>query len=115
MASNKKSPKKGTLYWVNFSPTKGHEQAGRRPALVVSSDLFNEKSGGIVWVIPLTNTRTGTGKLIVPEGLPVQGAFILSQIKAIDANTRDLKEIGSIPQDLLDDICGRLASVVVSE
>lgn len=109
----KKVPKKGILYWVNFSPTQGHEQAGRRPALVVSSDYFNTRSGGIVWAIPITSKVTGAGKLTVPEGLPISGAFILSQIRTLDANAREFDEIGSIPQDLLDDICGRLASVLV--
>ena len=98
---------------TNFSPTEGHEQAGRRPALVVSSDLFNERGGGIVWAIPITSKETGAGKLTVPDGLPIRGAFFLSQIRSFDSNARSFDEIGSIPQDLLDDICGRLASVLV--
>lgn len=104
--------RQGEIGWVDFSPTKGHEQAGRRPALVVSSDLFNQKCGGLVWAIPITNTTTGFGKLNVPEGLPVSGAFILSQIKTLDLNERTFTPICKMPDELLNDIIGRLAAVL---
>ena len=104
--------RQGSIGWVDFSPTKGHEQAGRRPALVVSADLFNQSCGGIVWAIPITNTTGGLGKLNVPEGLPVTGAFILSQIKALDVNARSFTPICEIPDELLNDIIGRLAAVL---
>ena len=93
--------KQGTIGWVDFSPTKGHEQTGRRPALIVSDDLFNQSCGGIVWAIPITSTTSGFCKLTVPKGLPVSGAFILSQIKAIDITARSFTPICEIPDELL--------------
>lgn len=102
----------GTIGWVDFSPTKGHEQAGRRPALIVSATLFNQKSGGIVWAVPITSNVKGLGKLTVPEGLPVSGAFILSQITTLDINARPFTPICKIPEALLEEILGLLAAVL---
>ena len=45
----------GSIIWLDFSPTAGHEQKGHRPALVVSVKSFNTSMGGIVWVVPVTS------------------------------------------------------------
>lgn len=51
------APGRGDLWWVELNPVRGREQAGRRPALVVSADSFNRGPRGLVWVLPLTRTR----------------------------------------------------------
>lgn len=105
--------KQGDIIWVDFSPTKGHEQAGRRPALIVSADVFNQETGGIVWAVPITSKINGYGKLTVPEELPISGVFILSQIRALDTNARNFEVICSVPDDIMDDIIGRLCAVLM--
>jgi mRNA interferase MazF len=101
-------PKKGDLITLNFDPQSGHEQKGRRPALVVSNELFN-KATGMAMVCPLTNTDRG-----IPFHVPVAdktaltGFVMVEQIKSIDFHSRQAKYIGQAPKILVDEVQGIL-------
>lgn len=74
----------GDLIWVDFDPAFGHEQAGRRPALVMSRAPYNERSSFIL-VCPITRSnRPWPFKVGLPEGAPLAGAILVDQIKSID-------------------------------
>jgi mRNA interferase MazF len=60
------SPARGEVWLADLNPTRGHEQAGRRPVLVVSEDLFNRGAAGLIIVLPITSTMRG-----VPSQVPV--------------------------------------------
>ena len=61
------SPQRGEIWWADLDPTRGHEQGGRRPVLIVSTSYFNQGPADLVFAIPLTRTDRG-----VPIHLPVQ-------------------------------------------
>jgi mRNA interferase MazF len=94
-------PKKGDFIAVTFDPQSGHEQKGRRPALVVSNDLFN-KHTGLVIVCPITNTDRQFPFHIPIENVPnVKGFIMVEQVKSIDFQSREAKPIGYAPNDLI--------------
>src|SRR2546429_5484799 len=88
-------PKSGDLIWTDFDPTRGREQAGRRPALVVSSATFTENTGLTV-VCPITSrVRPFPTSVVLPAGLPVSGEILTSHIRSIDTQARPVRYTGS--------------------
>lgn len=107
------TPDRGQIVWVNFNPQKGHEQAGRRPALVISPSIYNAVSNCVL-VCPVTsNTDPWPWKVFLPVEAEITGAVLVDQIKSIDAKARQLEDSGqSIEVDLMNDILARLATLV---
>ncbi len=97
-------PEKGDFITLTFDPQSGHEQKGRRPALVVSNYLFN-KTTGLAIVCPITNTDRE-----IPFHLPVSslssltGFVMVEQVKSIDFNSRKAKFVEKATQELIDDV-----------
>lgn len=97
-------PAQGDLVALSFDPQSGHEQKGRRPAMVVSKTLFN-KATGLALCCPITNTDRG-----VPFHVPVAGRTSLTgfvmceQIKSLDFRARRITLIEKAPRSLLDDV-----------
>lgn len=105
-------PQKGDFITLTFDPQSGHEQKGRRPALVVSNFLFN-KHTNLALVCPITNTdRKIPFHLPVPSSSKVTGFVMVEQVKSIDFNTRKAKFIGKAAQDFLDDVIEVLDVIV---
>jgi len=95
-------PKKGDFVAVTFDPQSGHEQKGRRPALVVSNTLFNERTG-LAIVCPLTTTdRRYPFHVPVTNNSNIIGFVMVEQVKSIDYHARKIKLIGKASDDLLD-------------
>lgn len=97
-------PEQGDLVALDFDPQSGHEQKGRRPALVVSKGAFN-KATGLAICCPITNTDRR-----VPFHVPIAGRTSLTgfvmceQVKSLDYRTRGMKRIERAPQQVLDDV-----------
>jgi mRNA interferase MazF len=88
-------PDTGDLIWTDFDPTKGREQAGRRPALVVSPATFTE-STGLAIVCPVTSrVRPFPSSVVLPDGLPLSGEILLSHIRSIDTEARPIRFTGT--------------------
>jgi mRNA interferase MazF len=105
-------PDRGSLVWVEFSPHAGHEQAGRRPAVVLSRRLHHEHSK-LAIVCPITSKERGwPTEVKLPEGLQVSGVIQTDHIRAIDREARYMKIIGQVPQDVLDEINAKLAPLL---
>lgn len=93
--------KQGDIIKVNFSPQKGHEQSGYRPALVVSNDVFNEKAN-VALLCPITNTKNNFPlHICLDERTKTTGSILCEQIKALDLNTRPYSYVERVPQDIL--------------
>ena len=96
-------PEKGDFVTLSFDPQSGHEQKGRRPALVISNFLFN-KATGLAIVCPITNTNRQ-----VPFHLPVTasssltGFVMVEQVKSVDFNTRQAKFVEKASAQLIED------------
>jgi len=102
-------PKQGDIIKLNLDPTKGHEQAGYRPVLVVNNASFSQASNMIV-VCPITNTDRNNPLHIRLDGLITTGFVMCDQIKAVDIKVRDYKIIETVDDDTFwevsDIICG---------
>lgn len=93
--------RQGEIIKVNFNPQSGHEQAGYRPAVVVSNDVFNAKTG-LVLVCPITNTDNGFPLHVPLSGeLQTTGVILCEHIRALDINSRGFKTIERLPDDIL--------------
>lgn len=97
-------PKKGDLITLSFDPQTGHEQKGRRPALVVSNDLFNRHTG-LAIVCPITNAdRRFPFHLAVPAASSLTGFVMVEQVKSVDYTIRRAKFIRRAPTDFVEDV-----------
>jgi mRNA interferase MazF len=97
-------PQKGDFLSLSFDPQSGHEQKGRRPALVLSNFLFN-KHTGLAIVCPLTNTdRRIPFHVPVPVTSPLTGFVMVDQVKSVDYAARKAQLIGKASSQLLADV-----------
>ena len=105
-------PKKGDFVAVTFDPQSGHEQKGRRPALVVSNTLFN-KHTGLAIVCPLTNTDRGFPfHVAVTKDPKVSGFVMVEQVKSIDFRARDAKRLGKASDRVLEEVLSILDACI---
>ena len=105
-------PRKGDLITLTFGPQSGHEQRGRRPALVVSNDLFN-KHTGLCISCPITNTRRDHPfHVSVPAGDVVTGVVMVEQVKSIDFRSRKARRLGKAPAEMLDEVLSILDACI---
>jgi mRNA interferase MazF len=101
-------PKQGDIIWIDFSPQTGREQAGHRPALVISNDDFNKLTGFAV-VCPITSKRKNYPLHIELKGCKsVSGEVMLEQIKSLDYSFRNAKFAEHVSDDFLKDILERI-------
>lgn len=105
-------PDRGDIVWLEFSPQAGHEQRGRRPAVVISPQPYNEKVG-LALFCPITNQIKGYPfEVALPPALKVSGLVLSDQIKSLDWRTRRAKRIGRAPQHVLDQVLGKIATLL---
>jgi mRNA interferase MazF len=105
-------PDSGDLVWLTFSPQAGREQAGRRPAVVLSPAEYNRK-GGLVVVCPVTSHVKGYPfEVELPLGSPVSGVILADQLKSLDWQVRCAELAGHLPNELLQDVLDRLAPLL---
>ena len=98
-------PKRGDICWLDFNPQKGTEQAKRRPAFVLSDDLFNQK--GLVFVCPITSQKPRHGFHIkLPNELFTRGSVMTEQLKSLDWEARRAEYIESSPRGLYTTVRG---------
>lgn len=101
-------PDKGDLVYLNFNPQSRHEQAGHRPALVLSPKLFNEATKFAV-VCPITKQVKGYPfEVELPDGLAVGGVILTDQVRSLDWKPRNLKISGQAPQEVVEKCIKRI-------
>ena len=97
-------PKQGDIITIGFDPQAGHEQKGRRPALVVSNDLFNIKTG-LAIVCPITNTNRGFPlHVLLDDRTTTSGVIMCEQIKSLDIIARKASFKEKLPEDILNEV-----------
>lgn len=96
-------PSRGDFIVLNFDPQSGHEQKGRRPALVLSHNLFNRHTG-LILACPITNTsRNSPFHISLAEEKDVTGFLMVEQMKSIDYRSRRAKKIGQASTQILSE------------
>jgi mRNA interferase MazF len=106
-------PDTGDLIWTDFDPSRGREQAGRRPALVVSSAEFTDNTGLAV-VCPITSrVRPFPTSVVLPPGLPIAGEILTSHIRSIDTTARPIRYAGSpVPRQTAQLVRAKLDALI---
>ncbi len=91
-------PERGDVVWLDFEPSRGHEQAKRRPAVTLSPKLYNRKTR-LALFSPVTSHIKGYPfEVVLPEGLPVTGVIITDQMRTMDWDARKAVYICSLPK-----------------
>jgi mRNA interferase MazF len=92
------TPDQGDCIWITFNPQAGHEQAGRRPALVLSPQSYNGKVG-LALLCPITSVSKGYPfEVLIPPDLPVNGVVLCDQIKSLDWRARQASFLCRLPE-----------------
>lgn len=110
--ANKYVPVRGDVVWLSFDPQSGHEQSGRRPALVLSPEAYNNRSG-LALFCPITNqVKAYPFEVLLPEGFAVSGAVLSDQVRSLDWRSRRAERIARLPADTLEEVLGKLGALL---
>lgn len=105
-------PDRGDLVWLSFDPQSGHEQSGSRPALVISPQRYNERSGLAIFC-PVTSRIKGYPfEVKLPEDAPVRGAILSDQLKSLDWKARRAERIGESPAETMQEVLGKIRALL---
>ena len=105
-------PEQGDAVWVTFNPQAGHEQAGRRPAVVLSPASYNRKVGLAIFC-PITSQIKGYPfEVLIPNGLKVSGAILSDQVKSLDWKARQAEFACKLPPETIQEVLQKLGTLV---
>jgi len=101
-------PQRGDLVWLTFDPQAGHEQAGRRPAIVLSPEPYNRRAG-LAILCPITNQAKGYPfEVALPHGLPIAGVVLADHVKSADWSARRARFAAKAPPKVLAEVGAKL-------
>lgn len=109
---NAYAPRRGDVVWITLAPQSGHEQAGRRPAVVLSPEAYNVKVGLALFCPVTSQIKAYPWEVRIPDGLPIAGVVLSDQVKSLDWRTRSAEKICSIPAAAVAEILGKLAALL---
>ena len=105
-------PKRGDVVWISLNPQAGHEQAGHRPALVLSPQSYNRKVG-LAILCPLTTQVKGYPfEVRVPDGLKASGAILSDQVKSMDWRARKASLLCSLPDTTVRQVLNKVGTLL---
>ncbi|MEX0789490.1 MAG: endoribonuclease MazF [Actinomycetota bacterium] len=106
------APERGDIIWLHFTPQTGREQAGRRPALVISPAAYNRKVG-LVLVCPITSKVKGYPfEVELPQGFKAEGAVLCDQIRSLDWRARLAERLCPAPAGVLEEATAKILALV---
>jgi len=105
-------PETGDFIWLTFDPQARREQAGRRPALVLSPRTYNARSG-LALVCPITNQAKGYPfEVAVPDSQGATGVILADHVKSVDWKVRRAEKVGRFPSETIEEVRARLAPLL---
>jgi mRNA interferase MazF len=105
-------PDRGDVVWLQFNPRAGHEQSGRRPALVVSPKVYNQKVGLALFCPITTQIKGYPFEVLLPEGLKATGAVLADQVKSLDWRVRKAKRLTRVPRETVSDVLAKILALI---
>jgi mRNA interferase MazF len=115
LSKQKYVPRRGDVVRLDFNPQKGHEQAGRRPALVLSPTEYN-RTVGLVVVCPVTSAQKGyPWEVAIPDNPFVAGTILSDQVKSLDWRERRAEFVCVSDKGLLDEVVDKAFSLLSPE
>lgn len=107
-------PARGDAVWIDLQPQAGHEQGGRRPALVLSPAAYQEKVG-LALMCPITSRVKGYPfEVAIPGGLPVSGVILADQVKSLDWRARRAERLAALPAEVVREVLAKLGVLLSS-
>ncbi len=107
-----KAPERGEIIKINFNPQRGSEQAGYRPALVISRTAYNVKTG-MMFACPITTKAKGyVTEVMLPEGLKTKGVILTTQMKALAWHERSFQVVENVAEEVLEQVLDRIIAVI---
>jgi len=105
-------PQRGDVVWIHLNPQAGHEQAGRRPALVISPGAYNGRVG-LALLCPITSQVKGYPfEVRIPEGHGVSGVILSDQVKSLDWRARSADFRERMPEPVLREVLQKLGTLI---
>lgn len=105
-------PQRGDVIWLTFNPQAGHEQSGRRPAVVISPGVYNRKAG-LCLLCPVTSRIKGYPfEVIIPDGLKINGSILSDQVKSLDWNARRAEFISKLPEETINEVLNKIKTLI---
>lgn len=105
-------PDRGDVVWLRFTPQAGREQAGHRPALVLSLATYNGRVG-LAILCPITTQVKGYPfEVQIPEGLPASGVILSDQVKSLDWQARGASFLCKLPDHTIKDVMQKLSALI---
>jgi len=106
------APERGDIVWITMNPSVGHEQVGRRPALVLSPGSYNSKVG-LAILCPITAQVKGYPfEVPIPDGFPIEGVVLSDQAKSLDWKSRGAEFLCKLPAESLNEVLHKLGRLV---
>jgi len=102
----------GDLIWLDFDPQTGHEQKGRRPALIVSNNDANRFLNPMAMVCPVTSTDRGYPTRVKLNGTKLSGFIMCEQMRAVDLGARNAEFAEKLPSDLMHEVADILYGMI---
>ena len=105
-------PERGDVIWISLTPHAGHEQAGRRPAVVLSPSAYNRRVE-LAILCPITSQLKGYPfEVPLPEGLPVKGVILADQVKSLDWRVRKAEYVCRLPPEIVTETLQKLGALL---
>ncbi|MBI2263965.1 MAG: type II toxin-antitoxin system PemK/MazF family toxin [Armatimonadetes bacterium] len=112
VASRAYVPRRGDVVRITLNPQTGHEQAGRRPAVILSPEAYNGKVG-LAILCPITKQIKGYPfETAIPAGLPITGAILSDQVKSLDWRARNAELICTLPPKIIAEVLQKLGTLL---
>jgi mRNA interferase MazF len=105
-------PGRGDVVWLSFHPQTGHEQAGRRPAVVLSPAEYNGKVGLAIFCPVTSQVKGYPFEVNLPQDFPVRGVILCDQVKSLDWRARQAERIGPLPPDVIQNVLRVLGTLL---
>ena len=105
-------PERGDIVWLDLNPQAGHEQSGRRPALVISHKDYNKKVGLALFCPITTKVKGYPFEVIIPPSLKTKGVILSDQAKSLDWKIRNADYICKLPEGRLLEVVEKLTTLL---
>ena len=105
-------PDRGDAVWIQFNPQAGHEQAGHRPAIVLSPAAYNGRVG-LAILCPITTQVKGYPfEVQIPAGLAATGVILADQVKSLDWRVRNASFLCKLPEETIEEVTAKLSALI---